>query len=269
MKQYCLNLNQRWAEGRASYRRPEEFIRTSEYDVAEILDDTTARNFVLTHHYSKTFPSARFRAGLYHHGELVGVAVFSHPCSDKVLTNVFPAKATDSVELGRFVLLDEVPGNGESWFIARAFDILRSHEIAGVVSFSDPLPRRTAVGEVVFLGHIGTIYQASNGVYLGRGTARTLHILPDGRVFSDRAAQKIRKGERGWRYAAAQLEKWGASEVPEDLEERHAWFDLALRRFTTTVRHRGNHKYAWPLTQSMRRVLPLSLPYPKHLDPEA
>ncbi len=91
-----------------------------------------------------------------------------------------------------------------------AFEILRSNEIAGVVSFSDPLPRRTVTGETIFLGHVGTIYQASNGIYLGRGTARTLHLLPDCRVFSDRAAQKIRRGERGWRYAAAQLERFGA-----------------------------------------------------------
>lgn len=30
------------------------------------------------------------------------------------LTNVFGAKAVESVELGRFVLLDDVPGNGET-----------------------------------------------------------------------------------------------------------------------------------------------------------
>ena len=266
MEQLCLNLNQRWSGGRASYRRPEEPIRTSEYDVAEIQDDTTAREFILAHHYSGTFPSARFRIGLYRRGDLVGVAVFSHPCSDKVLTNVFPVKATDAVELGRFVLLDEVPGNGETWFLGRAFEILRKREIVGVVSFSDPMPRRNLDGDLVFRGHYGVIYQAFSGRYLGRGTARTLRLFPDGHVFSDRSAQKIRAGERGWRYAAAQLEKWGASEAPEDPEERLVWFDYALTRFTRKTYHRGNHKYAWPLQRAMRRLLPCSLPYPKHLD---
>jgi hypothetical protein len=269
LQQLCLGLNQRWVEGKSHYRPPEETIRTAEYDVAEILDDTTARDFVLTHHYSGTFPSARFRIGLYRRGGLVGVAVFSHPCSDKVLTNVFPVRATSSVELGRFVLLDEVPGNGETWFLARAFDILRSHGIVGVISFSDPMPRKAISGDQVFLGHVGTIYAAHNGVYLGRGTARALRLLPDARVFSDRAAQKIRKGERGWRYAAACLEKWGASTAPDDPEDRRAWFNLALQRFTTTIHHRGNHKYAWPLQKAMRRALPLSLPYPKFLDAAA
>lgn len=51
-------------------------------------------------------PAPRHRIGHYRRGELVGVAVFSHPCSDAVLTNVFDAPATLSVELGRFVLLD-------------------------------------------------------------------------------------------------------------------------------------------------------------------
>jgi len=266
MLQLSLDLNQRWTEGRAFYRRPEEPIRTAEYDVAEIPDDTTARHFVLTHHYSGTYPAARFRMGLYHRGELVGVSVFSHPCSDKVLTNVFPVKATDCVELGRFVLLDEVPGNGETWFLARAFDILRSHQIAGVVSFSDPMPRRTASGETVLLGHCGTIYQAHNGIYLGRSTARTLHLLPDCRVFSDRAAQKIRKGECGWRYAAAQLEGFGARPVPDCPGERLTWLQDALQTLTRSVRHRGCHKFAWPLQPNLRKLLPVSLPYPKSLD---
>lgn len=267
--QLTLNLNQRWSEGRASYRRPSETIQTRQYDVAVLQDDTTARQFVEAHHYSRSYPAARFRVGLYHRGELVGVAVFSHPCSDRVLTNVFPVAATDAVELGRFVLLDEVPGNGETWFLTRAFDVLRAHEIAGVVSFSDPLPRRTVLGETILGGHVGTIYQASNGVYLGRGTARTLHILPDCRVFSDRAAQKIRKGESGWRYAASQLESFGARPAPESHAARIRWLQDSLQALTTTVRHRGNHKYAWPLRPDIRRTLPTSLPYPKTLDAAA
>lgn len=264
--QLTLDLNQRWTGGRATYRRPDDPIRTSEYDVAVIRNDTVARQFVETHHYSKTYPAARFRIGLYHRGELVGVAVFSHPCSDKVLTNVFPVAATDAVELGRFVLLDKVPGNGETWFLARAFDILRSNEIAGVVSFSDPLPRKTVGGATILMGHIGTIYQGSNMVYLGRGTPRTLHLLPDCRVFSDRTAQKIRKGESGWRYAAAQLESFGARPVPDCPEARVQWLKESLQALTTSVRHRGNHKYAWALRKGLRSSLPVSLPYPKSLD---
>jgi hypothetical protein len=190
-------LNQRWKNRRASYRPAGEVIDTRAYDVAPI-DETNAKTFVLTNHYSGSYPSARFRFGLYRAASLCGAAVFSHPCNDLVLTNVFRCKATDAVELGRFVLLDFVPANGETWFLARCFEHLRKLDLVGVTTFSDPVPRKAANGRLVHPGHIGTIFQAFNGAYLGRGTPRTLRLLPDGTVLSDRAIQKIRAGERGW-----------------------------------------------------------------------
>jgi hypothetical protein len=92
-----------------------ETIRPTDFDVAEIPDDITARNFIREHHYSGSMGAARVRVGLYRHGVLVGVAVFSHPCSDAVLTRTFSVPAASAVELGRFVLLDEVEVNAESF----------------------------------------------------------------------------------------------------------------------------------------------------------
>jgi len=65
-----------------------------------------------------------------------------------------------------------------------------------VLSFCDPMPRTSAEGHVVHNGHIGVMYAATSGLYTGRSTARTLRLLPDGSVFSERAIQKIRSGER-------------------------------------------------------------------------
>src|SRR4051812_6924879 len=99
-------LAQRWRDRRASYRPAGEPIITRHYDVAVIADDRAAKAFVLAHHYAATYPAARFRFGLYRGGALCGVAVFSHPCNDRVLTNVFAGvPALACVELGRFVLL--------------------------------------------------------------------------------------------------------------------------------------------------------------------
>ena len=68
----------------------------------------------------------------------------------------------------------------ESWFLARCFDELAARGIRGVVSFADPVPRQTAAGAVICPGHVGTIYQATNAIYTGRGTARTIIVLPAG-----------------------------------------------------------------------------------------
>jgi hypothetical protein len=73
---------QRWNDRRDSYRPAGEPIRTADFDVVEILSDNVARAFVERHHYSKSYPAARFRFGFYRRAELVGVAVFSVPCND-------------------------------------------------------------------------------------------------------------------------------------------------------------------------------------------
>lgn len=257
--------NQRWRNGRGAWRPADELIDPSKFDVAPIRDDGTAKAFILQHHYSGTYPAARFRFGLYD-PELVGVAVFSVPCSSRVLTKVFPCEPSAAVELGRLVLLDSVGGNGESHFIGRCFRLLRAEGIAGVVSFSDPVPRRTVSGRLIMPGHVGTVYKATNGVYLGRGDGRVLRLLPNGRSFSHRAEQKIRKQEQGYRYAVAQLEAAGAEPLG-DGEDPALWLKRELPRFRR-LRHRGNHKYAWAFARSLRKQLPKSLPYPRQVDPE-
>jgi hypothetical protein len=256
--------NQRWRRRRDVYRPPEEPIRTADYDVSEIPDDAPAKLFIETHHYSRSYPAARFRFGLYRRGELAGVAVFSHPCNDRVLTNVFPGDPLSSVELGRFVLEDQVPGNGETWFLGRAFALLRRHGLRGVVSFSDPIPRTNAHGQLVFPGHYGTIYQAHNGIYLGRSTPRALHVLPDGRVLSPRAIQKIRSGDQGRRYGTGLLVAAGAA-PPLPNEDTAEWLTHWLARLTRRIHHKGNHRYAWALDR--RRVSAGFLLAPKRRDP--
>jgi hypothetical protein len=70
-------MNQRWRNHRTLYRPAGEVIRPADYEVAAIHSDHEAKAFVLAHHAFKTYPAARFRFGLYRHGQLVGVAVCS------------------------------------------------------------------------------------------------------------------------------------------------------------------------------------------------
>jgi len=251
------DLCQRWRDRCDSYRPAGELFEPRSFEVAPIASDSAARAFVESHHYSGSYPAARRRFGLFERGELVGVAVFSVPMRAEALR---PWSMSDGLELGRFVLLDGVRANGESWFLARCLEVLKRDGFAGVVSLSDPTPRTSASGAVVFGGHVGTIYQASNAVYTGRASPQTLRLLPDGSVFSNRAASKIRKGERGWRYAVDQLVAHGAPEPRGDL---HAWLREVVPTITRPLRHHGNHRYLFALSRAARRSLPASLAYPK------
>ena len=252
---------QRWRDRRSLLRPAGEVIDPRAFEVAEISDDTTPRTFVEQHHYSGSYPAARFRYGLYERDELVGVAVFSHP-SNPLALRPLPT-GLESTELGRFVLLDRVKGNGETWFLARAFELLRREGLAGVVSFSDPVPRTTTDGRLVLRGHVGTIYQAFNGVYLGRARSDTLRLLPDARTLHNRALAKLRGRERGWRYVVARLVAYGAPAPANDLD---AWIEEWVPRLTRKVRHPGNHKYVWAFDRRLRKRLPASKPYPKVVD---
>jgi hypothetical protein len=260
--------NQRWEEGRVRWRPAGEVIRTSDYEVGEI-SRAAAEGFVARHHYAKTSPAGRFWYGLHRHGQLVGVSIFSQPCNNRTITKVFPFDFREGVDLGRLVLLDEVPGNGESWFVSQCFSGLRKKDILGAVAFSDPVRRVAADGRVILPGHKGTVYQALSAVYLGRADGRTLRIFhDDGTSFNHRTEQKISGLEQGYDGAVAQLVVHGA-ERPARGEDLDAWRRIWIGRLTYPLKHRGNHKYAFSLNRKIRKHLPDSLPYPKTIDGEA
>jgi hypothetical protein len=200
----------------------------------------------------------------------VGLVVLSVPARAEVLTGVFPALApyAESLELGRLVLADRVPANAESWALARVWELAARAGVRGVVSFSDPLPRRRQDGALVFPGHAGVVYQAANATYLGRTAPRTLALLPDGAVFSGRAASKVRGGERGHAYAERLLRRWGAPPRRPG-EEPAAWLRAALAAAgVRRVRHPGLHRYAFALGPARRAVAVAGSrrPYPKRPD---
>lgn len=252
---------QRWRDRRGTYRPAEEPFDPRGFDAAPVASDRAARAFVEAHHYSGTYPAARRRFGLFAPGgALVGVAVYSVPARAEVLRPL-PGGLASGLELGRFVLLDDVRANAETWFLARCHDALRREGWAGVVSFSDPHPRATADGRRVFPGHVGTIYQASNATFVGQSRRHGLLLLPDGRSFSRRALSKIRRRERGWRYAVDQLVAAGA---PEPVGDLNVWLPQALDLVVRRVEHPGCLKYVFGLDRAVRRdVARLAVAYPK------
>lgn len=280
----AASLGQRWRHGRHSWARRSEpgGFRAELYSVRPI-DEASAKDYVLRHHYAKSYPAAVHRLGLYFEADpaspvLVGVAVFAVPMNPATLTNVLPElePGRSSLELSRFVLeggvlADGAPGgrapaNSESWFLKRALRHVRKHGVRAVVAFSDPVPRRLG-DQLLWPGHYGTIYQASNAVFTGRGTKRLLTVLPDGTALADRTASKIIHQEPGHAYAERRLIALGACPRIGGAGNARAWLTEALEEIgALRLRHPGNFRFVLPATPADRRTLhirALSLPYPK------
>lgn len=257
-----IEKTQRWRDGKAVFIPPTNCVNTRHLEVAAI-DEESAKDFVCRTHYSASYPSARRRFGLFERGRFVGAAIFSHPVNDLTITNVFRCdRASDGLELGRLVLLDDdaVGFNAESWFVARCREILAKEGFVGFVMLSDDVQRTDINGNIKFKGHLGTLYAGAGMSLLGRGTPSKLHLLPDGTSINKRTISKIRNGESGWRYAAEILEGFGATACPEDSAERKLWLGEWLTCLTRPLSHPGCLKFGWSFRKNFR--LP-SLPYPK------
>jgi hypothetical protein len=248
------DICQRYTLGRESRRPAGELIKPSAYD-AEAVDPTDAVSFVQRHHYAGSCSSRSHTFGLYQRGELAGVAVFGALPSMNAHRFVFGDLGTkEAVTLGRLVLVDSVPGNGESWFIARCFAALRSRGVVAVESCADPVR-----------GHLGIIYQATNGHHVGRTNRATRYMLPDGTELSQRSQSKTTGGERGAARTIEQLVAFGAR-WPDPGEDIGEWLTRWRGQLCRSFRHPGNYRYLWCLDKRHRRSVIgrfAAKPYPK------
>ena len=136
--------------------------------------------FIKTHHYSHTHPggiSHAFRLDM--DGVLSGACVFGYmagnPLGQVVLRN-FCDDPSFYRELMRLVLLDEVPYNSETRFVAWCLRWLRDNtDMLAIVSFADPK-----------FGHSGTIYHAGNWVYTGLQKEDRPRLIIDGKEIHPR-----------------------------------------------------------------------------------
>lgn len=251
--QLAFGACQRWWEREGVLVADNEPFRWDQGWSVEPIDRAAARTFTNRHHYLATLPVNRRCFGLHARGgQLVGVAVYGVPANYAVFEPL-GCPNEEALELSRLVLLDGVPCNGESAFVSRCHDALRKEGFAGVISFSDPQPRTTEAGETIMPGHIGLVYQSLSAVYLGRGKARVIRMLPDGQAFHGRAVQKIRAQEKGWERAVEKLRSYGAGPLVGDPV---AWLKTWVPRLTRAVSHPGNHKYAFGLHRAVRKTLP-------------
>ncbi len=246
--------SQRWAHRRMRYRPPGEVFNPSRAEVV-VLDERDAKRFIEQHHYSRSYPAARFRVGLmvkpaFGREYLGGVAVYSVPMTQQVIPAVLQGlQPHEGVELGRLVLLDtqELVSNAESWFVARGHRLLRRAfpAVKGVVAYCDPLERRDAEGQLVKRSHTGVVYRALGCMKKGVSARRTLWLTPDGQVASERALSKLRTGDQGREYAEEALRGKGAPRR-QSAETPSAWLArLKSEGFLRPLAHPGNLRFAW------------------------
>lgn len=263
------DAGKRWESACERWRRPGELFQPREFGI-DLVPERAARAFVERHHYSRSFPAARLSVGLYRKrgvscSELVGVAVFSVPMQNRCIPHYTGLTPEEGVELGRFVLREEVAYNGESWFLSRAFRALRQErQVHAVLSYADPLERRTEEGVLTKPAHQGQIYRAVNAHFAGRSGARYLWIAPDGCTVPDRALSKIRRQEQGHAYAERLLLSYGCDprrpgEAPDQWVSRVVTAPIFRR-----LRHPGNYVYLFGLDEAGSTAIrkkASSLPY--------
>lgn len=267
-----VKATQRWLFGDEYFRPADEPVRARDWEVVRVTKDAEAKAFVEAHHYSGKFVAARERFSLVHlpTQRVGGFAIYDVPAQPRCL-DVLPGEAQGKLHFGRMVCLPWVPGMGESLLIGGSMRQLARRGYTGVVSFADPAPRTRADGTIIHPGHVGIIYQATNGRLVGRSKPDTIWLLPDGTQLHRRARSKVRRLEQGWRYVVAELVAAGAPQLQvEDESEASqakaaAWLDEVMKALCRPLPHPGNWKYVWGLDRSSRRHLEkttLALPYP-------
>ena len=146
--------------------------------------------------------------------------------------------------LQRLLCLPSVAANGESYFAARAFRLLRQAKpvIESVVSFSDPQ-----------VGHCGCVYASLSGAYRGRTRPRTVLRIA-GETISDRTLSKIRNLETGHAGAVDQLVRLGAPRPQAD-EHLREWLERCRRaEILVPARQASLFTYCFELTRGARRA---------------
>src|SRR3546814_64871 len=173
--------SQRWRERRSMFVPAAGTINPEEFSVDIVDCMKTAKPFVVANHYSGSFPASRCSVGLFRNGRagtsrLVGIATFSVPMNNAaIVKHTGLTHFNSGAELGRLVLSDDVEGNGETFFLSRAFKLLRQEkpEIISILSYADPMRRIGPAGDVIMPGPVGRAYQCFGAAYRGHTKPRS------------------------------------------------------------------------------------------------
>ena len=127
------------------------------YEVREV-PSKVAIEMVVEFHYLHRRASAMYTYGLFDTttNEMVGTVVYGKPASHSVCKGVCGAdEAQNVIELTRLWIADVTPKNAESYLIGQSLKLLPQDKDI-IVSYAE-----------IGAGHLGTVYQATNWIYVG------------------------------------------------------------------------------------------------------
>ena len=228
-------------------------MKLSELVTLREINKDVAKEMVEKFHYSHLLGPCSYSLGIfykkehdffYSHEELIGCMTYGVPLGRLSVKSISEKlEAYQSLELTRLFIHDGYEKNIESYSISKSFYWIRKNlpEVEVLLSYSDPE-----------YGHKGTIYQATNWLYQGRGFS-----------IMEKYQLSLTKDPYEWIHHRTIYDLYGSVGV-EDLKKtigRTFWLK------TTTNKHRyiyllRNRKY-W-----LKHLKYPVLPYPKTIDDE-
>ena len=144
------------------------------------IDRSDYKEWLLHKHYAHRLPSISYAFGLYSNKLLNGVCTFGLPPSAPLVQNVLGGfYLKNIIELNRLITPDNLEKNVLSYFISQCFKYLPKPIC--VISFADPNS-----------GHQGYIYQATNWIYTGVGSATPNCYLENGKQIHSKWVKKYK-----------------------------------------------------------------------------
>lgn len=195
-----------------------------------------ARKLIVENHYSHAWPAGggRIPLGVFWSGALRGAIIYSTGANTQAHQLVEGSERRQFLELTRLWLDDRLGKNSESRVIGASIRLLKKYApwVKWLLSYADPN-----------VGHVGTIYQATNWLYTGlAGQDGGLEI--NGRIYHRRTVNS-RLGTSRQSYL------------------RDVGFEVKV------VRVMRKHRYIYFLDPSWRERLKAPvLPYPKAEEPK-
>ena len=170
-----------------------------------------AKELVVREHYLHTLPGGTQMAfGAFLNGRLLGALTLGvGPFNSHLL--VEGAARGDCLTLSRLWLSDELPKNSESLVIGAVLRALRKYtDLKFILSYADPVQ-----------GHVGTIYQASNWIYIGFSVSTPSYDLGDGKPHHSRSI-----GSKYGSHSIKYLQSQGLDikVVPQSAKHKYLYF---------------------------------------------